>query len=332
MVKEVRKTDGLTRDILYSAMPHLKKANETDFFCQSENLPEMHKDNRKYRLQDLMALRAAFRPTINKHVTPDMRILEVGCGDGFLTEYLVPELKENTISVDINMPSLQEAQKRLGEEATLVQADVYHLPFADGTFDGSVSLSAFDSTFWLGDSVAETARCIKSRGPLVFAQDLVPNLYAPIDQEPTAQATAIYHQKLITTVQRNSQLVIVEGGNEDDVIEVANSEPIGQWQIRNNLSKDEVSPLAVLSNQGDIRTAIRPRVGQIPFLSSLMYRHECQYRLSATSQYFQTGTDLSQLPHEEHVVEWTRVRVLVAEKAKTDEDINRDLLLKAIIF
>ncbi len=68
------------------------------------------------------------------------RVLEAGCGIGAQTITLAEKSPGALItSIDLSEPSLVQAEARVkasgGRNVTFLQADIYALPFADGTFD-----------------------------------------------------------------------------------------------------------------------------------------------------------------------------------------------------
>ena len=75
------------------------------------------------------------------HVTPKLRfgdkLLDVGCGPGSITKgfrkYVGPGGR--VVGVDLEPNVLVEAKRAVGEDAEILQADAYALPFAEGEFD-----------------------------------------------------------------------------------------------------------------------------------------------------------------------------------------------------
>jgi SAM-dependent methyltransferase len=68
-------------------------------------------------------------------------LLDAGSGPIQYPEYLTySEGYRYRVCVDISIVALQEARKRVGAHGLFVVADVANLPFADGVFDGIVSL------------------------------------------------------------------------------------------------------------------------------------------------------------------------------------------------
>lgn len=64
------------------------------------------------------------------------RVLEAGCGVGAQTRFLVeccPDVR--LVSADIALNLLTRAKRAVGDSVAFVQADIYHFPFAENSFD-----------------------------------------------------------------------------------------------------------------------------------------------------------------------------------------------------
>lgn len=79
---------------------------------------------------------------VMRHLNPQGKyLLDAGSGPIQYPEYLEYSKKyQYRVCVDISMTALQEARKRIGAHGLFVVADIAHLPFQDGVFEGSVSL------------------------------------------------------------------------------------------------------------------------------------------------------------------------------------------------
>ena len=68
--------------------------------------------------------------------TPCGRALDVGCGDGYLTEELAARAG-TVVGLDLDAPALERARARLGHLSAveLVEGDLLTYPLEDGSFD-----------------------------------------------------------------------------------------------------------------------------------------------------------------------------------------------------
>ena len=82
--------------------------------------------------------------TIKKPVK-GLKILEIGCGPGFMLEQFESAGAEEIVGVDISQDMLQRAAKR-SEKSLKVQADVADLPFEPNIFD--IVFSRGSIFFW----------------------------------------------------------------------------------------------------------------------------------------------------------------------------------------
>jgi ubiquinone/menaquinone biosynthesis C-methylase UbiE len=102
------------------------------------------------------------------------RILDIGCGDGFITARLGESTGAKMFGIDISREALKDAKKK-GIIARFANLDRDKLPFADGYFDavfcGDVVEHIFDTERLLG----EVRRVLKDSGFIVMS---VPNIAA----------------------------------------------------------------------------------------------------------------------------------------------------------
>jgi SAM-dependent methyltransferase len=108
------------------------------------------------------------------HLGPQVRLLDVGCGPGTITADLAGRVGE-VVAVD-NAPAAVEACRaelaaKGVSNATVEEADVYRLPFPDGSFD---AVHAHQVLQHLGDPVAALAemRRVCRPGGVVGARDV----------------------------------------------------------------------------------------------------------------------------------------------------------------
>jgi ArsR family transcriptional regulator len=105
-------------------------------------------------------------------------LLDIGTGTGRLLELLAPRA-ERALGVDASREMLALARARLAERgladrATVRQADMYRLPFADGSFEAVTLQMVLHHAEDPGAALAEAARVLAPRGRLLVV-DLAPH-------------------------------------------------------------------------------------------------------------------------------------------------------------
>ncbi len=92
------------------------------------------------------------------------RVLEVGCGEGELSERLAIELGAEVVALD-QSPRMVELASARGIDASI--GDVQELPFADGSFDVAVAAWMLYHVPDLDRALGELARVLVRGGRLV---------------------------------------------------------------------------------------------------------------------------------------------------------------------
>ena len=93
------------------------------------------------------------------------RILEVGCGLGYLLQYL--EKDRPVIGVDLSMDALRIARK--STRIPLLQASAVDLPFKEGCFSVAVALDLIEHLPRPEMFLAETGRVLKKGGVFILS-------------------------------------------------------------------------------------------------------------------------------------------------------------------
>lgn len=98
----------------------------------------------------------------------DARILDIGCGGGFLSNYLA-EKGFRVVGVDQSESSLHTARRHDATQSVVYeQADAYHLPYPDGTFDVACAMDFLEHVEEPDRVVAEASRVLKPGGIFFF--------------------------------------------------------------------------------------------------------------------------------------------------------------------
>jgi SAM-dependent methyltransferase len=99
-------------------------------------------------------------------------VLEAGCGVGAQTKIIAPKnSRSHFISIDLSEESIAEAKKMgasLGlKNVAFRQADIYHLPFKDETFDGVLVCFVLEHLPDPAQALRELKRVLKTGGTLM---------------------------------------------------------------------------------------------------------------------------------------------------------------------
>jgi ubiquinone/menaquinone biosynthesis C-methylase UbiE len=94
------------------------------------------------------------------------RILDVGCGSGIFTVDMLSKGAQ-VVGLDLSFPMIQRA----GEKAKFLRTlgDIRYLPFHDGTFDKTVSITAIDFVANAKAAIEELFRITRNGGRIVVA-------------------------------------------------------------------------------------------------------------------------------------------------------------------
>ena len=96
-------------------------------------------------------------------------VLDIGCGDGHFASVTYDQKID--VGIDPDLASLREAKGR-GAYRLLVQANGDQLPFAEASFESSISNSVLEHVRNLAGVLAEIGRVLKPGGPFAIT---VPN-------------------------------------------------------------------------------------------------------------------------------------------------------------
>jgi demethylmenaquinone methyltransferase/2-methoxy-6-polyprenyl-1,4-benzoquinol methylase len=92
-------------------------------------------------------------------VLPGVPVLDLGCGTGRLAERLA--WMQTVVGLDVSLPMLVDAKRRLHGQVTFVQGSAFRLPFADAVFGGAASGFVLRNLDDLPAAFAELARVLR---------------------------------------------------------------------------------------------------------------------------------------------------------------------------
>lgn len=112
---------------------------------------------------------------LTSHITPGMKVLEIGCGTGYFTaELLIKQAK--IIAIDISMDLLEVAKKNVGNcNVVFLIQNAYNLGFKDNKFDTIVGSSVLHH-LEIDKALKEFYRVLKSGGSIFLTE---PNMMNP---------------------------------------------------------------------------------------------------------------------------------------------------------
>jgi len=111
---------------------------------------------------------------LTSHIRPGMRVLEIGCGTGLLTDVLC-QLGAEVVAVDVSGVLIEQAKQNSKNNIEFIVADVCELKERDASFDfvvGSSVLHHLD----IDRALCEIFRVLKKRGEIRFTE---PNMLNP---------------------------------------------------------------------------------------------------------------------------------------------------------
>ena len=112
---------------------------------------------------------SVFAELVGRHITPQTRVLDAGCGRGGVIERYCSEARQ-VIGVDADLVSLQEHRCL----TQLIQGDLERLPFVDGCFDLVLCSWVVEHLTSPDVAFGELARVLRAGGHLLL---LTPNAW-----------------------------------------------------------------------------------------------------------------------------------------------------------
>lgn len=150
------------------------------------------------------------------------RVLDLGCGTGFLTQTLLPHCANaDLMALDLALPMLQTTREKLHDSARYICADAEQLPFTTQSIQTVFSNLALQWCLPLDNALNELHRILKSDGELIFStfgsQTLceLKNAWAKVDGY--AHVNEFYTLKQLQILLEKADFVDIEISNSNYV-------------------------------------------------------------------------------------------------------------------
>ena len=98
-------------------------------------------------------------------ISPGMRVLDVGCGQGVFLDRLIESYRVRAVGVDI-VPEIIGEAKRKSKRGQFMVADALNLPFSSHSFDLVISLDTLEHIDDQNRAMREMVRVLKDGGVL----------------------------------------------------------------------------------------------------------------------------------------------------------------------
>lgn len=129
---------------------------------------------------DMALKRRIIRIIEELEISPEDKVLDCGCGDGFCLKILSELGKKNIIGVDLDKKILSFFKSRVSN-IFIANSDIYHLPFRSEYFDKIYSFEVLEHIEDDEMALEEMYRVLKPGGKLVVT---VPNSSYPFLWDP----------------------------------------------------------------------------------------------------------------------------------------------------
>ncbi|MFX0133339.1 MAG: class I SAM-dependent methyltransferase, partial [Candidatus Hodarchaeota archaeon] len=106
-------------------------------------------------------------------ITADCNVLDIGCGEGIISQYLFEKTKSNIFGLDFSHNCCVKAS-RLNPSCRFVEGLVEKLPFKESSFDFVIGNAILHHISGLKEVTKEIIKVCKQQGYIVFIE---PNRY-----------------------------------------------------------------------------------------------------------------------------------------------------------
>ncbi len=136
-------------------------------------------------------------------VRTGMTILDAGCGTGNFSIKLA-EAKVKVTGVDISAEMLRIASdksRQAGHDIDFLEIDLHHLPFADESFDGVISMAAIEFIKELEPVMEELYRVLKPDGHLLIGTINRESAWGELYQSEYFQKNTVFRHAAFKTLK-----------------------------------------------------------------------------------------------------------------------------------
>ena len=114
------------------------------------------------------------------NLQPDSLVLELGCGAGFIAEYVSDKTRCHIVGVDISSAAIDEARARTEREKkerlTFETKDIEKLDYPDRRFDAAISIDTLYFVDEVENVIRRTARALKPGGAMYVFYHVHPDV------------------------------------------------------------------------------------------------------------------------------------------------------------
>ncbi len=149
----------------------------------------------------------------NETITPDMSLLDVGCGTGQTSAYIAKYYPCKIVAIDINPNMLEKARQKFADyqlDIPLIRANAMDLPFHKDSFDIILSESVTTFTDNIRRTLREYSRVLKPGGILLAIEGTA---LLPLEKAEIKELKSILGIALLPTKNEWCQLFQEVGFN-----------------------------------------------------------------------------------------------------------------------
>ncbi|MCX5846384.1 MAG: methyltransferase domain-containing protein [Deltaproteobacteria bacterium] len=142
---------------------------------------------------------------------PGEMVLDAGCGTGVFTHDILSS-ESQVAGLDISFPMLRRAREKSGRYPfSPIVGDISKLPFQDGSFDKTLSITAIEFIEDAKGAVAELFRVTKKGGVVVVANLNSLSLWAARRMENAKKGDSIFRKAIFRSPDDLRSLSPMEG-------------------------------------------------------------------------------------------------------------------------